>query len=442
MSSADNSSYASALASVRGAIEQFAGCSDEERAALRADLDQLQQMASKLESGRVEIVVFGEISTGKSATINALVGSAATDVNVQGGWTKDVWRVPWDGCGYLVPGFAESQVVLVDTPGLNEVDGAQRAAMAHDAAQRADLVLFVTDSDLNDTEYSALVELAASHKPILLVLNKTDLYGPEELASILSVLRGPRLADIVEPRDVLTAAANPKHVQYIIEAADGSTRTEQRRPQPDVENVRVRVLEVLQREGKELLALSAAMYAADRSDRMASVRVRMREDRAQAMIWSFAVVKSVAVAINPVPAADVLGGGAVDVTMVMTLAKVYGIKLTTANARSLVASIVKAAGWVMLGEGVTHLASMVFKGLTLGYGTVLTALPQGAAAGYGSYVVGQAARYYFENGASWGQEGSKTVVHRILETTDRESILKRLKDEIKKKIRLNPYSGK
>ena len=40
-----------------------------------------------------------------------------------------------------------------------------------------------------------------------------------------------------------------------------------------------------------------------------------------------------------------------------------------------------------------------------GSGTVLTALPQGAAAGYGSYIVGQAAKYYFEHGASWGGDG-------------------------------------
>ena len=87
----------------------------------------------------------------------------------------------------VVPGLADSQVVLIDTPGLNEVDGAQRAAMAHEAAARADLVLFVTDSDLNEVEYSALVELAASHKPILLVLNKADLYTPQELDELMSV---------------------------------------------------------------------------------------------------------------------------------------------------------------------------------------------------------------------------------------------------------------
>ena len=89
--------------------------------------------------------------------------------------------MPWESAGYCVPGLADSQVVLVDTPGLNEVDGASRAEMAHAAAARADLVLFVVDSDLNDTEYRALVELAASHKPLLLVLNKADLYRPDQL---------------------------------------------------------------------------------------------------------------------------------------------------------------------------------------------------------------------------------------------------------------------
>jgi hypothetical protein len=72
----------------------------------------------------------------------------------------------------------------------------------------------------------------------------------------------------------------------------------------------------------------------------------------------------------------------------------------------------------------------------------LTYLPQGAAAGYGSYIVGQAARYYFEHGASWGQHGPKQVVTRILENTDRRSVLQRLKEEIKKKISLNRYAAK
>jgi uncharacterized protein (DUF697 family) len=170
--------------------------------------------------------------------------------------------------------------------------------------------------------------------------------------------------------------------------------------------------------------------------------VRLRNEKATAAIWSYAVMKSLAVALNPSPMLDVIGGSAVDAAMVVTLGKVYGIEITAANAKDLVTSILKAAGWVMLGEAVVSYASSFFKGLTVGHSTVVSALPQGAAAGYGSYIVGQAARVYFEQGASWGQQGPKRVIAQILENTDRESVLQRLKEEIKKKISLNPYGAK
>jgi uncharacterized protein (DUF697 family) len=314
--------------------------------------------------------------------------------------------------------------------------------MAHQAAQRADIVLFVADSDLNDVEYSALVELAASHKPIILVLNKADLYSRAELAELLALFRGPRLAGIVDPENILTAKADPREVEYLIESADGQTRSEWRKPAPDVRDLRIRILEVLETEGKALVALNAAMFAADKSDRMGALRVRLRNEKATAAIWSYAVMKSLAVALNPSPMLDVIGGSAVDAAMVVTLGKIYGIEITTANAKDLVTSILKAAGWVMLGEALVSYASSFFKGLTVGHSTVISALPQGAAAGFGSYIVGQAARVYFEQGASWGAQGPKRVISQILENTDRESVLERLKEEIKKKIALNPYGAK
>ncbi|MCG8448941.1 MAG: GTP-binding protein [Pirellulales bacterium] len=430
-----------ALEAVRQTISQFQDCSDEERQELQQDLHDLERMTEKLESGRVEIVVFGEISTGKSALVNALVGDELAHVNVQGGWTKDLWHVPWEGVGYCVPGFAKSQVVLVDTPGLNEVAGEDRAEMARTAAAKADLVLFVTDSDLNETEYSALEDLATAHKPLLLVLNKTDLYRPEELEQLLELFRGPRLTGIIEPENVVATQADPREVEYVIEAADGSTQNEWRKPAPHIGELRLRILEVLEAEGKSLIALNAAMFAADKSDRMAALRVRLREDRASKTVWGYAVSKSLAVALNPLPAVDVLGGTAVDATMVVTLGKIYGINITTSNARALVTSILKAAGWVMLSEAVVTYASSVFKALTVGYGSVATALPQGAAAGYGSYIVGQAARYYFQHGASWGDQSPKQVVTQILDNTDKESVLEQLKTQIKQKISLNPYVG-
>ncbi|QDT01097.1 YcjF family protein [Adhaeretor mobilis] len=434
--------YADALESVKDAVLRMKGCNEGERTELMHDLAQLEMMAEKLQAGRVEIVVFGEISTGKSALINAMIGEDKAGVNIRGGWTKDVWQIPWDSSGYEISGFADSKVVFVDTPGLNEVDGAERGELAQRAAERADIVLFVTDSDLNETEYSALVDLAALHKPLLLVLNKTDLYRKEELADLLSLFRGTRLAGIVDPEHVVTAQANPREMEYVVESADGSTRTEYRKPEPHVSEVTTGIVKLLQAEGKSLVALNAAIFAADKSDRMAAIRVKYREETAAKVIWSYATIKSLAVALNPVAVTDVLGGAAVDATMVVNLGKIYGIEVTMANARELITSILKAAGWVMLGEAVVHYTSSFFKAVTFGFSTIASAIPQGAAAGYGSYIVGQAARYYFQHGASWGENAPKQVVSQILANTDKESVLEKLKDEIREKIARNEHADR
>ena len=93
---------------------------------------------------------------------------------------------------------------------------------------------------------------------------------------------------------------------------------------------------------------------------------------------------------------------------------------------------------VMLGEAVVSFSASLFKAATGGLGTAVAAVPQGAAAGYGSYIVGQAAKYYFEHGASWGGDGPKQVVRDILEQTDKQSVIAKLKDEIRRKISGTP----
>ncbi|MDA7950401.1 MAG: GTP-binding protein [Pirellulaceae bacterium] len=433
-----NTNYHDAIRSLEHTLDRLHGCTDAEREKLHAEFLHLKEMSEKLVKGRIDIVVFGEISTGKSACINAIVGKEITQVDVQGGWTKEIWNVPWDGSGYCIPGLGESGVVLIDTPGLNEVGGTERASMAREAAAKADLILFVTDSDLNETEHSALLELASLHKPLLLVLNKIDLYSPAQRARLQEVLK-ERLQGVLAKEGVILAAANPKEKEYIIERTDGSSINEWRKPPAEIDELKKAILVLLDREGLSLIALNAALYAADKTDQIAVLRVELREQKAQNFIWSYATLKSVAVALNPAPVADVLGGSVVDVFMVLNLARVYGLEMTWSNANNLVKSILKSAGWVLASEMATHLGSSLLKFFTVGYSTVFSAIPQGAAAGYGSYIVGQAAKKYLEQGASWGEESPKKVVQQILEETDKKSVLNRLKEELRQKLLKNQH---
>ena len=197
-----------------------------------------------------------------------------------------------------IPGLENSEIVLVDTPGINEVGGLDRAELAETTARKADLILFVTDSDLNDTEYSALLTLAAVNKPIILVFNKRDLYSKDDLESLLTLV-SKRVDGIIPPEHVVTTAADPRKIEYVIDDPDGGTTSEWRKPESDVDDLKAIILQTLEKEGLGLIALNAAMYAADKSDKIAAVRVKMRNQKADQVIWTSAATKAVVVAFAP-----------------------------------------------------------------------------------------------------------------------------------------------
>ena len=425
--------YQDALDTVERTLARVRAADPHERDELVREWSSLTDMARKLETGRVDIALFGEVSSGKSALINALVGSEVASVDVRGGWTKEIGRVGW-GVPHSIRGLGSSELVLIDTPGINEVNDTGRAALALDTGRASDLILFVTDADLNAREFEALAGLAAANKPMILVFNKKDLYTPAQRERILEVLRTERLPHVIGPEDIVMTAADPLEREVIFEMPDGSTRMEWRKPKPDVEQLKIRILEVLDREGKALIALNASLFAADTSDKLASAKVRLRDKHAQRAIWTFAVGKSIAVATNPVPILDVGGGLIIDTSMVVTLGDIYGLPMSRRNASGLIREILLSAGWVTLGEWITHLVANAMKATSFGAATIVTALPQGLAAGYGSYIVGQAAKFYLEHGASWGDAGPKTVVRRILENAEKNSVLEKLRDEVKRTI--------
>ncbi len=434
----EDTQYHEAIASVERTIDRLKRCRPDERAELQTDIAQLEMMHQKVTAGRVEIVIFGEISTGKSALINALVGRAVAEVDVQGGWTKQVWGTTWDGSGYIVPGFDRSEVVLVDTPGINEIGGADRAEMADTTARKADMILFVTDSDLNETEFSSLLQLAAVQKPIILVLNKCDLYSQLQLDELVGIVKS-RISGIIPDAHFVMTMADPREIEYIKHRSDGSTETEWRKPEPDVQSLKTLILEVLEKEGLDLIALNAAMYAADKSDKVSTLRVKMRNRRADQVIWSMATTKALIVAFAP-GVVDVIVGVSIDALMIVTLSKVYGLDFSLSQARGLAKAILKAAGVFALGELTSYGASMI-KVLTVHLGTPVTALPQGAAAGFSSYIIGSAAKHYFEHGGSWGADSPKSVVRQILADTDKESVLDHLRDEIRKRLSWNRHAS-
>jgi GTPase len=432
--------YEASIDSLRFVLEQIREAPEEERRSLVEEQLRLEQMLSKLESGRVDIAVFGQVNVGKSSLINALVGQNVAESSARAGSTVGVEHHAWGTLAYRIPGFAQSEVVLMDTPGLNEVAGEERALLARETAKRCDLVLFVVADDLLDVQYEELRRLGEVGRPLILVFNKADLRSGDELEGLLAHIRGQRLPRFMSPDDVVAVSANPNPVMYIRERADGTTTEELRRPTPNIEPLKVRILEVLEREGKALLAVNSAIFAADSSDKLVAIKARLRHKAADRLILRYAAAKAAAVALTPVPVVDIAGGTLIDVKMIHGLATVYGIRLTRSRVDELLKSIAISAGWVTAGEVTTHIVAGLLKATTLGMSTLLTAPIQGMAAAYGSYIVGHSAKYWVEHGQGWGREGPKTVVHRILKDARSGTVVRSLKDEIEQQLKRNRHA--
>ena len=124
-----------ASASLRQLLED-ARIPDTIRSTLSEDYAQVRAMLDKLEHGHLHIAVFGRVSVGKSSLLNALLGKTAFSVSVLHGETRSVNMQQWEE-------YADGGLFLIDTPGINEIDGEARERMAHEVASRTDLLLFV-----------------------------------------------------------------------------------------------------------------------------------------------------------------------------------------------------------------------------------------------------------------------------------------------------------
>ena len=396
------------------------------RESLANDYQAVEGMLDKLQHGHLHIAVFGRVSTGKSSLLNALIGEQRFTVSPLHGETKRTSMERWSE-------VEAAGVYLIDTPGLDEAGGENREEMAKEVAHRSDLVIFVVDGDVTDSELSSLQVLLTQGRPVVVALNKSDLYTKDELDALLASVRS-KTKGLVQSDDVLAVAAQPRPQQIIEVDDEGNEKTSSRERDADIDKLRLRLWEIFENEGKTLAALNASLFAADLSDQVGVRILNARREIGDKLVRTYCVAKGVAVAFNPIPVADLFAAAFIDVGMVMHLSKVYDLPISKREAGSLVSVIVAEAAALMGTVWALHFVSSALKVGTAGLSTLVTAGAQGAIAYYSTYVVGQIAAEYLAKGKSWGDSGPKVVVQNILDSLDRDTVLRDARKEIQARL--------
>lgn len=186
--------------------------------ALPARLDLARRATADLDELFL-LVMIGEFNAGKSAIVNVLLGSPVLPEGVTP--TTDAVtlvrygepRAPRQTEDRIVELWHPSEllrdVAIVDTPGTNAIVR-EHERLTRDLLPRSDLVLFVTSADrpLPESERRLLEELRRWEKPLVVLLNKSDLlHTPADLATQLAFVERGLRSVTVAPPPVLAVSA-------------------------------------------------------------------------------------------------------------------------------------------------------------------------------------------------------------------------------------------
>ena len=175
------------LARLRTALTKF-DAAPEHQQALAKSIEQLDELFL--------LVIIGEFNAGKSAFINALLGSrivaegvtpTTAQINVlQYGETVERHVREANLHVLTAPAPLLREIHIVDTPGTNAIVREHEAITA-EFVPRSDLVLFVTSADrpFTETERAFLEQVRGWGKKVVVVINKVDILdGPREVEAV------------------------------------------------------------------------------------------------------------------------------------------------------------------------------------------------------------------------------------------------------------------
>ena len=355
---------------------------------------QLDPLLRELEEKRVaqtlEIVAFGTISSGKSSVLNLLAGRNVFATDVRGGTTVNRNEIPW-------PGF--DRVVLVDTPGLGEIDGELHVNIAAESTKDADLVLVVVDGPLRQSEHELLEQLGQMEKRVIICLNKSDWYSDEDRQKLVGQI-GRQTGAFVADQDIVCIQAQPGHRVRRKVLTDGSEVEEIVTIDPEINPLADRMLAIVRSDGKELLMANLLLQSRGLVDK---ARQRVQESldrRAWAVVDKYMWGAGGVAALSPFPVVDLIAGSAISTKMIMDLAEVYQQKIDLQTASKWLSEMGKNLVGMLGAQGATIAVSAVVASLIKSIpvaGTIAGGVLQGAVQAIITKWIGSVFIEYFRN---------------------------------------------
>jgi GTP-binding protein EngB required for normal cell division len=295
-------------------IEQRLASASEAGIDVGAAQRELAELQRRRATGRVYVSLFGEISSGKSSLIRALLPQAQAAVGAAGGTTRRVTHYTWQSS-------AGDELVLTDVPGLNEAGG-ELDALSREEALRAHVVIYVCDGDLTRDQYRELQALLRLHKPTLLALNKIDRYSAAELEQIRKRLQ-ERLIGAIGVELVPIQSGGTQDVVRVF--PDGHEELTTRVLPPRVDTLREALQRRIDQDQATLEGLRDTAVFVLAGRRIDEMQAAHRAQQAEALVGQYSRKAVVGALAAITPGSDLLIQGYLGMSLVKALCTLYEV---------------------------------------------------------------------------------------------------------------------
>lgn len=278
---------------------------------------ELRELTRRHQEETLYLALFGEMSSGKTSLINALLPDAHQETGVIGGTTTTAHYFHWRP----EQGMA---IDLVDLPGFSQHDGQSLTRLAADEAARAHVVIYVCDGDLNRGQWQQLNALTNLRKPMILVLNKADRYDETERARIETRLR--ESVDSKAVWDFVTTRAGGEETITVIDADGRESQRTRTRP-PHIEQLAASIMRLVGARPAELREhqqLSGLLLAAGK---LADSEQIFREQAADNLVHKYSRRAVVGALAAVAPGTDIVIQGALATALIKALCQLYDVSV-------------------------------------------------------------------------------------------------------------------
>lgn len=286
---------------------------------ISAAVEEVREQQRRKQSGEVYIAIFGEISTGKSSLVKALLPDSKMESDPRGGTTLEVAHYQWQaGTG--------DRVVIADLPGFNLGEHAE----IQEEARRAHLVVFLCDSDITRSQMEQLEVLLSIEKPIIVALNKMDRYTNSEAQAIAdSIAQKTR----IERNNIVFIQTGGRE-EVVRLLSDGKEETVSRERPNDISALRYRVQQKLDEnhELMEQLRDTAVLMLA--SEKLERARDAHREQQAEELVQRYSRRAIVGALAAVAPGSDIIIQGLLATRLINALCEVYGVSVKEVEIES------------------------------------------------------------------------------------------------------------